>query len=184
VRKDYKSFPCPKYSVILLKIQHIPYLPFCSILVKWRKYKGSDRSQERAIHMFRALIVEDSNFYRKLLRETLFSQFPKMDISEAVDGEEALKKVNAIPPDLIFMDIKLSGESGLEVTRKIKTQYPNIVVIILTSYDLPEYREAASQYKANHFLSKGSATREHIVSLVKSILSERNIDMNKSNHRE
>ena len=132
--------------------------------------------------MFRALIVEDSNFYRQLLKETLCSQFPKMDISEAVDGEEALKKVTAVPPDLIFMDIKLPRESGLEVTRKIKTQYPDMVVIILTSYDLPEYREAAFQFKANHFLSKGSATKEHIVALVKSILSERNINLNSSNN--
>jgi len=76
----------------------------------------------------------------------------------------------------------LPGETGLEVTRKIKTQHPDTVVIILTSYDLPEYREAASQYKANYFLSKGSATKEQIVSLVKSILSERKIDMNKSNN--
>jgi len=132
--------------------------------------------------MFRALIVEDSNFYRQLLKETLCSQFPKMDISEAVDGEEALKKVTAVPPDLIFMDIKLPGESGLEVTKKIKAQYPDMVVIILTSYDLPEYREAAFQFKANHFLSKGSATKEHIVALVKSILSERNINLNSLNN--
>ena len=130
--------------------------------------------------MFRALIVEDSNFYRQLLKETLCSQFPKMDISEAVDGEEALKKVTAVPPDLIFMDIKLPGESGLEVTKKIKTQYPDMVVIILTSYDLPEYREAAFQFKANHFLSKGSATKEQILGLVESILSERKIDLNGS----
>ena len=132
--------------------------------------------------MLRTLIVEDSNFYRQLLKDTLCSQFPKMVISEAVDGEEAFKKITAVPPDLIFMDIKLPGESGLEVTRKIKTQYPDTVVIILTSYDLPEYREAASQYKADHFLSKGSATKEQIVALVRSILSERKIDMNKSNN--
>jgi DNA-binding NarL/FixJ family response regulator len=132
--------------------------------------------------MFNALIVEDSSFYRQLLKETLCSQFPKMDISEAADGEEALKKVAAVPPDLIFMDIRLPDESGLELTRKIKMQYPNAIIIILTSYDLPEYREAALQYKANHFLSKGSATKEHILALVKSILSERKIDMNKSNN--
>jgi DNA-binding NarL/FixJ family response regulator len=132
--------------------------------------------------MLRALIVEDSRFFRQLLKETLLSQFPKMDISEAEDGEEALKKITDSPPDLIFMDIKLPGESGLEVTRKLKIQYPDTIVIILTSYDLPEYREAASQYKADHFLSKVSATREHIVALIKSILSERKIDMNKSNN--
>jgi len=128
--------------------------------------------------MFRTLIVEDSTFFRQLLKETLLSRFPKMDIFEAGNGEEALQKIKTKPPDLIFMDIKLPGESGLEITQKIKADYPNITIIILTSYDLPEYREAADQYQANYFLSKGSTTKENIVDLVKSILSNRNIDLN------
>src|SRR3990170_6229558 len=119
--------------------------------------------------MVRALIVEDSIFFRQLLKETLLSGFPSMEISEAGNGEEALRKIKTSPPELIFMDIKLPGESGLELTRKIKAQYPNSVVIILTSYDLPEYREAASQYQANYFLSKGSMTKEDILGLIKSI---------------
>ena len=118
----------------------------------------------------RVLIVEDSPLFRKLLKETLHSRFPSMQISEAEDGKEALRKVNAVPPDLIFMDIKLPGENGLELTAKIKTKYPNVTVIVLTSYDTQEYREAATQAKANYFLSKGSSTRESILTLIKSIL--------------
>jgi YesN/AraC family two-component response regulator len=123
--------------------------------------------------MFRTLIVEDSAFYRQLLKEALNARFPSMEIFEATDGEGALKKIEAHPPDLVFMDIKLPGESGLDLTKKIKTQHPNIVVIILTAYDIPEYREAAFQYNANHFLSKGSATKEDILTLVNSILLDR-----------
>jgi DNA-binding NarL/FixJ family response regulator len=70
------------------------------------------------------------------------------------------------------MDIKLPGENGLEVTRKMKARYSNIIVIILTSYDLPEYREAAGQFGADYFLSKGSSSREEIMTLVDSIYSE------------
>ncbi len=125
--------------------------------------------------MFRTLLVEDSHFYRRILRETLHFRFPKMEISEASDGDEAFKKITASPPNLIFMDIKLPGESGLEITKKIKEHYPDITVIVLTSYDLPEYREAASKYKADYFLSKGSATKENILALVESILSEQNM---------
>jgi DNA-binding NarL/FixJ family response regulator len=121
--------------------------------------------------MFRTLIVEDNNFFRKLLKETLLSRFQSMDISEAGNAEEALQKIRAHPPHLIFMDIKLPGESGLELTKRIKADYPEITVIILTSYDLPEYREAAIRYQANHFLSKGSTTKENILKLVESILS-------------
>ena len=134
--------------------------------------------------MFRTLIVEDSTFFRRLLKETLLSRFPKMDIFEAGNGEEALQKIKTIPPDLIFMDIKLPGESGLEITKKIKADYPNIPIIILTSYDLPEYREAAQQYQANHFLSKGTTTKENILETVKSILTKRNIYLNGHDPRE
>lgn len=126
--------------------------------------------------MIRTLIVEDSVFYRQLLKEALHSRFPSMDIFEATDGEEALQKIETLLPDLIFMDINLPGESGLDLTKKIKSKHPNIIIIILTAYDIPEYREAVYQYKANYFLSKGSASKEDILTLVDSILSDRCID--------
>jgi len=122
--------------------------------------------------MAKILIVEDSTFFSRLLKETLLSQYPKMDISESPSAEEALKKVNGFTPDLIFVDIRLPGESGLEFTRKIKRTYPSIPVIILTSYDLPEYREAAKKYQADHFLSKGTTTKQDILAMVKSILEK------------
>jgi two-component system response regulator YesN len=121
--------------------------------------------------MFRTLIVEDSFIFRKLLKETLQSRFPSMDIVEAIDGEEALQKIKTTPPDLIFIDIKLPGESGLDLTKKIKALYPNVNIIILTSYDLPEYRDAAYRNNVNYFLSKGSSTKADILALVDSILS-------------
>ena len=50
---------------------------------------------------------------------------------------------------------------------------PNTIVIILTSYDTPEYREAAGKAKANYFLAKGSSSKESILTLVESILAGR-----------
>lgn len=121
--------------------------------------------------MSKILIVENNVFYRQLLKETLYSRFPSMEILEATDGEEALQKMQTFHPDLIFMDIKLPGMNGLEVTKKIKDQYPTLPIVILTAYDLPEYREAAVQYKADYFLAKGSATKTSILTMVESILS-------------
>jgi len=121
----------------------------------------------------KTLIVEDSALYRKLLKDTLRSRFPSMEIIEAESGEEAMQQISAHPPDLIFMDIKLPGKNGLELTGKIKAKYPDVTVIILTSYDTPEYREAAAQVKADHFLSKGSSSKEGILALVESILAGR-----------
>ena len=120
--------------------------------------------------MVTALLVEDNVAFRESLRETLHSRFPAIGVAEAGDGEEALREIEACVPDLIFMDIKLPGENGLSLTKRIKTAHPDVVVVILTSYDLPEYREAAFQYHANHFIAKTSVSTK-IVEVVESILS-------------
>ena len=127
---------------------------------------------EKLIHRkggSKVLIVEDSTLFRQLLKQILHDRFPSIEIHEAVDSEEAFREVETSRPDLIFMDIRLPGENGLELTRRIKAQYPYIIVIILTGYDLPEYREFSNQY-ADYFFSKDSSTTENIFTLVKSIL--------------
>lgn len=124
--------------------------------------------------MFKTLILEDNVRFRQSLKGLLCDRFPSMAVEEAGDGEEALRKIDALVPDLIFMDIKLPGENGLHVTKKVKTQYPEIVIIILTYYDSPELREVASQCGANHFLPKGTATEE-VVELVQSILYKKGL---------
>lgn len=122
--------------------------------------------------MCKILIVEDSDTFRETLRGILYSRFPFLAFDEARDGKEALKKVNSFHPDLIFMDIKLPGESGLELTKKIKESYSKIIIIILTNYDLPEYREAARRNGADHFIVKGSSTTGEIFDLVQAVVSE------------
>jgi len=116
----------------------------------------------------KVLLVEDSTLFRQLLRETLHDRFPSVEIHEAGNGDEALRKIETLRPSLVFMDIRLPGENGLELTRKIKTQYPGIVVIILTGFDLPEYRQASSQI-ADYFFSKDCSNSESIFTLVESI---------------
>jgi len=125
--------------------------------------------------MLKTLIVEDNTTFRQSLKELLCTRFPFMDVEEAGDGEEALQKIAGLVPDIIFMDIKLPGENGLQITKKIKAEYPEIVIIILTYYDLPEHREAAFQCGANHFFSKGTSTQE-VVELVQSIVSGKGLD--------
>ena len=105
--------------------------------------------------MFHALLVEDNTTFRNSLSDILLSYFPLIGVDEAADGGEALTKVEYLRPDIVFMDIQLPGENGLEVTRKIKLVYDYIVIVILTSYDLPEYRQQAFRNGADCFLSKG-----------------------------
>jgi DNA-binding NarL/FixJ family response regulator len=122
--------------------------------------------------MVTTLIVEDSAPFRQSLKRVLGARFPSMKLEEAGSGEQALKKVRALCPDLIFMDIELPGKNGLEVTKRIKADHPGMTIIILTHYDLPEYREAARQSGADHFLSKDTSTAD-LLEMVQLILSKR-----------
>jgi YesN/AraC family two-component response regulator len=75
--------------------------------------------------------------FRQSLKDLLTSRFPDVEVEEAEDGKGAVRKINAHLPDIIFMDIKLPGVNGLTLTKKIKAEFKGIVVIVLTSYDLP-----------------------------------------------
>jgi DNA-binding NarL/FixJ family response regulator len=131
------------------------------------------------VDMERVLIVEDNSFFLQFLKETLHSRLPSLDILEASSGEEAMQKIRTLKPDAIFMDLRLPGENGLELTKKIKAEYPNIIVVIITNYDLPEYREAAYQCKADHFLSKDS-----FLNMINAILPDRKTDQDDSRRNE
>ena len=118
----------------------------------------------------KVLIVEDNLSFREILKDNLHSRFPSIEIFEAADGEKALQIVDATSPDLIFMDIQLPGENGLQITRKIKTRYPHIIVVIITTYDIPEYREAAFRYGANRFIPKDSLDWKEIETVVEDLM--------------
>jgi DNA-binding NarL/FixJ family response regulator len=118
---------------------------------------------------FRVMLVEDDEGFRRSLAELLMSRFPSIVLDEAADGSEAMEKMERFLPQLIFVDVKLPGQSGLVVTRRIKALHPEINVIILTNYDFPEYCEAARASGAYCFLSKGSSTAQEIQDVVKGL---------------
>ena len=118
---------------------------------------------------FRVMLVEDNDSFRRSLAGLLISRFPSIFLGEASDGAEAIEKVETFLPNLIFMDIKLPGQNGLELTKTIKALHPDIHVVMLTSYDSPEYRDAARASGAYGFLSKGSSTAEDIQELVEKL---------------
>jgi CheY-like chemotaxis protein len=124
----------------------------------------------------RTLIVEDNSTFRKTFKEVLCKQFPSMMVEEAMDGVEATEKVETFLPDLVFMDIRLPGETGLELTKKIRVSHPEIHIIILTDYNLPEYQKAAFDSGANDFVVKGSLNAAAIEVLVKSIVLDKDLD--------
>ena len=125
--------------------------------------------------MLKVLIVENNISFREQFKSNLLSQFPSMEVLEAEDGQEMFKTLAFCPIDLIFMDIRLPGKNGLELTRKIKATRQDISIIILSSYDFPEYKEVALSYGANGFIPKDSMNWGDISKAVRCHLeSERN----------
>ena len=118
------------------------------------------------------LLVEDNLPFRAFLKESLLGRFRSLGIEEAGDEDEALEKIETFHPQLVLMDIRLTKGNGLDLTRTIRRDHPDIKIIILTNYDLPEYREAASQAGASDYLYKGSASFEQIAAVVESMLPQ------------
>lgn len=117
------------------------------------------------------LIVDDNAAFRQSLNLVLARRFPSMRVAEAEDGDGALHSVAQRIPDLIFMDIRLPGKNGLDITRIIKNDYVHPMICVITGYDLPEYRDAALLSGADHFVVKDESTEAAIVFIVDSMLS-------------
>jgi DNA-binding NarL/FixJ family response regulator len=124
--------------------------------------------------MPKILIVEDNLMYWEVLKKFITSRFPDVNIEEAENAKKALARIIDEQPELIFMDIKLQNDNGLELTRKIKAKYPDIVVAIITQYSEAEYQRAAYQFGAEFFISKSSSDNNEIIRLIESVFPPRN----------
>jgi two-component system, response regulator YesN len=118
--------------------------------------------------MLRAINVEDNLIYREAFKTILQDRLPSLVIAEAGSGEEALQKINGAPPDFVFTDMRLPGMNGFELAQKLKNDFPCIWIAMVTSYDLPEYRQAASQHGIERFFVKGSLDWKEIAEFVQS----------------
>ncbi|MCP4628632.1 MAG: response regulator [bacterium] len=125
--------------------------------------------------MFKILIVDPNDPFRRSLKKVLVNRFPLVEIREASDGNEGLEMVQNFSPNLIFLEIHLPSESGLDLTRQIKHEYPEVIIVLLTSYDLPEYRVAAEKSGVEHLVPKDDWTGEDMIALVHTILADLDI---------
>jgi len=127
--------------------------------------------------MFKILIVDPNDPFRRSLKKVLVSRFPSADIREASDGNGGMELVQGFSPNLIFLEIHLPSQSGLDLARQIKIDHPEIIIVILTSYDLPEYQAAAEKSGVEHLVPKDDWTGEDMIALVNTILTDLNIDV-------
>jgi DNA-binding NarL/FixJ family response regulator len=104
-------------------------------------------------------------------------RFPGMRIAEAEDADSAFRHAMTRAFDLIFMDIRLPNGNGLDLTKIIKRVHEEVVICVLTGYDILEYREAAMQNGADHFMVKGDTNESEIIGLVDRLLHTRFITL-------
>jgi len=104
----------------------------------------------------KVLIADDHRDFRRVVHEFL-DRMPNVSVvGEAINGGEAVEKVEQLFPDVVLMDISMPKMNGLEATRIIKQRWPETKVLIATTYDDPTYRLQALEARADGYILKSS----------------------------
>ena len=93
--------------------------------------------------MIKTLVVDDNPGFRKRVKDFLANSELCEVVGEAEGGNEALIKTRELKPSLVLMDVRMGAMDGLLATQHLKDEFPEVDIIILSKYDLHEYREAA-----------------------------------------
>lgn len=110
--------------------------------------------------MVKIMIADDQQLIRESLKIILDSD-PDFEIVKVVgSGQEVLDALKTESIDIILMDVRMPNMSGVDCTRIVKKEYPNIKVIILTTFDDDEYIYDALKYGASGYLLKGCSLEE------------------------
>ena len=105
--------------------------------------------------MIKVMIADDQELIRQSL-EIVLSTKPDLEVvSTVADGFEVLESIKKCRPDLILMDIRMPKMDGVYCTKMVKEQYPDIKIIILTTFDDDEFVFSALKYGASGYLLKG-----------------------------
>ncbi len=104
--------------------------------------------------MIKILIADDQELIRDSLRIVLAAK-PDFSVDTAANGIEVVRAVRRDKPDVILMDIRMPEMDGVQCTQIIKENYPEIKIIILTTFDDDEYIYNALKHGASGYLLKG-----------------------------
>ncbi len=110
----------------------------------------------------RVLLADDHALVRQGIRRFLDEAGDIEVVVEVGDGQEAVRLAESHRPDVVIMDIRLPGMSGVEATREIKRRFPQIRVLVLTAYDDDPYIFALLQAGADGYLLKTASAKELI----------------------
>lgn len=114
------------------------------------------------------LLADDHAVLREGMRRLLEQHKDMVVLAEAADGEQAVKLVADILPNVVLMDIVMPGLNGVEATKLIKKQNPGTAVLILTAYEDERYILGLLEAGVAGYLLK-SATGEEIVKAIRAV---------------
>lgn len=119
----------------------------------------------------KVFIVDDSRVVVERLTGLLEEVPGARLVGQAGDVPGAVIGIQKVQPDALILDLHMPGGSGLDVLRAIRTDHPDLFVLICTNYPYPEYREECLSAGANLFLDK-SAEFEKIPSILRELVQK------------
>ncbi len=122
------------------------------------------RSEYESQSLMRVLLVDDHKLVRQGTRLYLESQGIEV-VAEATNGHEAVAMARDLMPDVVIMDIRLPELSGVEATRRIRQEQPDVLVLALSAYDDPAYVQALYQAGANGYILKTAELADLLAAL-------------------
>lgn len=122
--------------------------------------------------MIKVLIADDQELIRQSLQIVLNSK-QDIEVSDvAANGQEVIQCIRKNKPDIILMDIRMPKMDGVQCTKIIKENYPQIKIIILTTFDDDEYVFNALKYGASGYLLKG-VSMDELSDVIRTVYSGR-----------
>jgi len=120
----------------------------------------AEKFLDKTLRRIKVLVVDDHAVVREGIRALLSLQKDIEVVGEAVDGRDAIDKVQRLMPNVAVMDIVMPVMSGLEATKRITEEYRETKVLILTQYDEEENMFVAKQVGAFGFIAKSAASSD------------------------
>ena len=108
----------------------------------------------------RVLIVDDHAMVRDGLRARIARESDIVVAGEAEDREGGLTLVDELRPDVVVLDIRLRQDSGIEVAKRIRLDYPETKILILSAYDYEQYVRALARIGVDGYISKENSQDE------------------------
>ncbi len=104
----------------------------------------------------RVLLVDDHRMFREGIRKRLEEEADMTVVGEAASAEEAVSQVRQLSPDVVVLDIRLPGVTGVEVARRLREERPKIRILVLSGYDFDQYVRAMVRVGINGYMVKDS----------------------------